>query len=222
MTKVKICGIRCLQDLQAAYGADALGFVVGSPGATGELPLEIVKILLPQLPLFCSAVLVTSLTDPIKLGWLASEVEPHALQLNIEVSSMAIKRVRQALPTKVKLYSLFYVQGEAEPLLKRAASLAKSGLDGLILDTKARMDETDASQEEPHWPLYRQVRDAIWPVPAIVGGQISNQNLSDVLRYVEPYAIDLSCGLEEGEFKSRDKILELIRRIKNHGHESSD
>ncbi len=222
MTKIKICGIRCLQDLQAADGADALGFVTESPNSSQELPLEIIKILLPQLPLFTSAVLVTSLTDPLKLGWLASEIEPHAMQVNAEISSIAAKRVRQAMPAKVRLYSLLSILGEAEPLLKRAAALAKSGLDGLILNRHMKTADASEKLTETDWLLCRRVRDEVAPVPVIVGGAIHIQHLSDILQIVEPYAIDLSQGLEEGEFKSREKILNYVRRIKHHGHQSSN
>lgn len=221
MVKVKICGMRSLQDVQAAYGTDAVGFLTEAPSSPRNLPLEIIRILIPQVPLFTSTVLVTPIKDPLKLGWLASEVEPHALQVHADISAIEVKRIRQALPSKVKLYSLVGVAGEAEPLLKRAVVLAKSGLDGLILDTK-KGAESGGTGYIHDWTISRQIRDAIAPMPVILAGGLSAENVLDAIHIVEPYAVDVSSGVEEGDAKSRSKILEFLGKVRSHGHESSN
>jgi phosphoribosylanthranilate isomerase len=221
MTKVKICGMRSLQDVQAAYGADAVGFVIAAPNSPRDLPLEIIKILVPQVPLFTATVLVTPLRDPIKLGWLVSEVEPNAVQVHAEISPLEAKRIRQAVPSKVKFYGLIGIDGETEPLIKRAVALAKSGLDGLILDTK-KGTESGGTGQAHDWSMSRRIRDAVLPLPIILAGGLRAQNVLDAMRAVQPYAVDVSSGVEENEAKSRDKILEFMRRVRSHGYENSN
>ena len=63
--RVKICGITRLSDLEAAvrYGADALGFVVGTTSSPRNLTISRAKKLMKQISVFNTKVAVTSSTD---------------------------------------------------------------------------------------------------------------------------------------------------------------
>lgn len=50
--------------------------------------------------------------------------------------------------------------------------------------------------------------------PFFLAGGICLENV-DVAMKLDPYALDLSSGVETNGFKDRNKILELVRRIKN-------
>jgi phosphoribosylanthranilate isomerase len=218
--KVKICGLRSLQDLQAAYGADAVGFLAEAPTSPRSLPLEIIKILVPQVPLFTASVLVVPFKDPLRIGWLASEIEPHAVQIHTEVSAIDAKRIRQAVPAKVRLYGLVGIAGGAEPSVKRAVALAQSGLDGLILDTQTNT-QSGGTGEVHDWTLSRQIRDAVTPFPVLLAGGLNAQNVLEAIHAVGPYAVDVSSGVEEGDAKSPAKIAEFIRRARSYGSQNS-
>jgi phosphoribosylanthranilate isomerase len=223
MVKVKICGLRSLQDVEAASGADAMGFIVETPRSQRNLPLEIARLLLARVPLFTSSVLVTQIKDPLKLGWLVIEAGPHALQVHTELSAIEVKRIRQALPAPVKLYSLLGLAEDGGGALKvqRARQLAASGLNGLILDTKTE-GWSGGTGRTGDWALSRKIRDAIAPFPVILAGGLNTENVLEAIRQVEPYAVDVSSGLEEGEAKSRAKILDFLNKVRSYGHQGSD
>ena len=50
--------------------------------------------------------------------------------------------------------------------------------------------------------------------PFFLAGGICLENVDEAMK-LDPYALDLSSGVETNGFKDRDKILELVRRIKN-------
>ncbi len=219
MVKVKICGMRNLQDVRAAYGADAVGFLTEAPASPRNLCPEMIKQLVSQVSLFTSSVLVVPLKDPLRIGWLVSEIEPHAVQLHTEISPLDVKRIRHAVPAKVKLYGLVGVIGKTNPLVQQALALAKSGLDGLILDTK-KQTQSGGTGEVHDWTVSRQIRDAVMPLPVILAGGLNTRNVLDAIRVVEPYAVDVSSGVEEGNAKSREKVLEFLRKVRSHDHKS--
>lgn len=50
--------------------------------------------------------------------------------------------------------------------------------------------------------------------PFFLAGGICLENVDEAMK-LDPYALDLSSGVETNGFKDRNKILELVRRIKN-------
>jgi len=59
--RIKICGITNKEDLQAAaaFGADAVGFVVGVKSSPRNLQLSEARKLIKLVPLFVNSVVVT-------------------------------------------------------------------------------------------------------------------------------------------------------------------
>ena len=82
--RVKICGIMRSKDVEAALneGADALGFVVGSPSSPRNLALPKAKRLMKSVHVFSSSVAVTSLRDAKQGLKICEELKPDALQLH--------------------------------------------------------------------------------------------------------------------------------------------
>lgn len=62
--------------------------------------------------------------------------------------------------------------------------------------------------------------ESAWPLPLkplkpfFLAGGICLENVDEAMK-LDPYALDLSSGVETNGFKDRNKILELVRRIKN-------
>lgn len=52
-------------------------------------------------------------------------------------------------------------------------------------------------------------------VPCFLAGGLCAANVEEAMKRVQPYALDISSGVEINGYKDREKILEIVRRIRN-------
>jgi phosphoribosylanthranilate isomerase len=60
------------------------------------------------------------------------------------------------------------------------------------------------------WSLVRKVKK-----PFFLAGGLKLENIRQAIETMQPYAVDLSSGVETDGRKDRDKILEIVRRVRN-------
>src|SRR5262245_22245840 len=115
MVKVKICGITNRQDALAAiaFGADAVGFLVGQvyPSKSVFISAEAAARITAQLPPLCSTVLVTHMTHPEEVLRAATVARVTTIQLHGDTEPDEADEIRRQLPN-VKVYKAVHVIGE--------------------------------------------------------------------------------------------------------------
>jgi len=214
--RVKICGNRTIQDVQTTRGADAQGFIVSVPSSPRNLDPCWAKWLIRSVRLFNVAVLVTTESDPERVAQLVEETEPDVLQIHRELSLAEIKEIHRLLPRGVQLCSLLAIDGPADPLVRRALGLAQPPLDALVLDT--RIGDRSGGTGIPHnWQVSREVRKAVEPFPVILAGGLTPENVGQAIEIVEPYAVDVSSGVERDGRKCPYKVESFLREVRCRG-----
>lgn len=217
--KVKICGHRTLEDVRAAQGAEALGFVVATPSSPRNLPFEQAQTLIQSVRSSHMIVLVTTESDPKRLAPLVERLKPHALQVHRELSPTELQGIADALSPNVRLWGLLAVplDADAQERSKKAKELAHSPLDALVLDThkEGRSGGTGLAH---NWEVSRKIREAI-DIPVILAGGLTPENVRAAVEQVEPYAVDVSSGVErerDGR-KCPHKIEAFLREVRRGG-----
>jgi phosphoribosylanthranilate isomerase len=209
--RVKICGLTRLEDVDAALneGADAVGFVVGSPASPRNLTLSKAKRLMKAARVFSTTVAVTSTRDPKRMLRICTELRPAALQLHYHTPKL-IRLIRTREPsTKLILATHIRDQssvGNAEKsahysdaVLADSPSLTGMGGTGVVND----------------WRLTERIRDSIAPHPLILAGGLTPKNVKVAIRKVKPFAVDVSSGVERSTgIKDHEKIREFIMNAK--------
>lgn len=51
--------------------------------------------------------------------------------------------------------------------------------------------------------------------PFFLAGGLNRENIETAVKTVNPYAVDISSGIETNGVKDRDKIIEIVRRVRN-------
>jgi phosphoribosylanthranilate isomerase len=200
-TRVKICGITRLEDALTAikFGADAIGFVFyeKSPrNISADQAAEIVS----KLPAFISVVGLFVNAQPVEVKAILSKVHLGLLQFHGDETPSEcrqyqlpyMKAIRVQAGTNLLQYDLdFY---DAKALLLDAYTEGVAGGTGQVFD----------------WGLIpNNMSNSI-----VLAGGLNADNVADAIQQVQPYAVDVSGGVErEKGIKDADKIAAFMRGV---------
>jgi phosphoribosylanthranilate isomerase len=181
--KVKICGITSVEDGQAAAeaGADALGFIFYERSPR-YIPVERAAILMRNLP--PEIVKVGVFVDaPAEMVFRAmGECGLNLLQFH------GTESPEYCLQFGVMSMKAFQVRN-AESLLR----LAEFKTDAWLLDAYSP-DKLGGTGERFNWDLAIEARKLARPI--FLAGGLTPENVAEAVKHVQPYAVDVSSGVE--------------------------
>ncbi|HXH61463.1 MAG TPA: phosphoribosylanthranilate isomerase [Fimbriimonadaceae bacterium] len=194
MTRVKVCGITNLDDLEVVLdeGASAVGFVLeqGSPRLVG---MGDIADLLSAVPPYVARVAVMGPFAPG--GHLASFDAVQAIgvertRLEASQRAVAVYRVGSGEP--------FPDPEEVDAVLLDAFSAGEYGGTGKRIDFRsARAAMAESTR------------------PVIVAGGLDPDNVGEVVKELRPYAVDVSSGVESAPGKKdRGAVRAFIQAVR--------
>jgi phosphoribosylanthranilate isomerase len=197
MTKLKICGMRTLDDLEACRGADYMGFVVLS-----DSPRRLEFDRARELMSVCDVprVAVTTERRPQLLESMVRTLEPDVLQLHSPLDRELLFLVADL---GVPLWGML-------PMRPGTAvdRLALPYLNALVLDSPGPRAGGNGIAHD--WSLSRTVREMVDPLPVVLAGGLNAGNVLQAMGTVDPYAVDISSGAEGPTGKDPLKVMRLI------------
>lgn len=203
MVRIKICGITNLDDALAAadYGADALGFVFYEKSPRYVKP-EKVKEIISKLPPFISTVGVFVDEDPSKINEIIEYTGINIVQLHgNEPSNLCQKWQRVIKAFRVKDFI------DLHPLEEYKVS-------AYLLDAYTP-EAYGGTGQIFNWDI---AIDAKRFGRIILSGGLNPYNIEKAVRYVRPYAVDVSSGVEKEkgkkDLKKMKDFIEKVRALK--------
>jgi phosphoribosylanthranilate isomerase len=203
MTAVKICGITRIEDALTAArcGAAAIGLVFYRPSPRYVEPdaaAEIVKALPPFVT--SVALFVDAPEDEVRA--IAARARVQMLQFHghetpeycsrFDLPHMKAVRVRPGVDL-LQYARDFHL---AKALLLDAFQEGLHGGTGAVFD----------------WSL---IPPAL-PVPVVLSGGLTPENVGDAVRRVRPFAVDVSSGVEASKgIKDADKVAAFVRGVRD-------
>jgi phosphoribosylanthranilate isomerase len=201
-TRIKICGITRAEDLRAvvAAGADAIGFVFYPPS--------------PRFLTTASARELAALVPPF--------VDRVGLFVNAEPD--AVRAVLAAVPLELLQFhgeeDEAYCRQFGKPYLKAARVRPELDLleyarsfpsaQGLLLD--AYVDGYGGAGQGFDWSLI----PATLPLPIVLSGGLTSENVRQAVVKVRPFAVDVSTGVEVAKgIKDAAKISAFVMAVKS-------
>ncbi len=203
MTRIKLCGIATLADLDAAIdaGADALGFIrAASPR---EVDRETLASLAAALPPFVNGIAVFADSEP------ADVAHARALGLTLQFSGHETAATCEAASggrAYVKAFHVAVASAGSPPAADmdahaRALWMFDSTVRGKLGGTGIAFD----------WdcvvPVARERR-------VIVSGGLTPENVAACVRTVRPYAVDVRSGVETNGRKDIGKMRAFVRAVR--------
>lgn len=209
MVKVKICGITQEDDLEMAVqaGADALGFVVNVADSPRNLPLEKARDLIDKLPNNVDSVAVTVFSQLQEIEQIYQKLSPSFIQLHGLPLGL---NCREKLPN----LKLVVAVNATSPNAVEESIPHLEFADALLVDTRG-VGGLGGTGRTHDWNLSRRIRDAIYPVPMILAGGLTPENVDRATIAVRPYGVDVSTGVESRPgIKDPVKTAEFVRKAK--------
>ena len=202
MTRVKICGITNLEDARQAVaaGADALGFVLYEKSPRYVNPLEVRKII-AELPPFVTTV-----------GLFVNEPVPQIRRIMAAARLDVVQLHGDETPDACLIEPLRVIKALR---IKDATSLQgaeRYQVSALLLD--AWSDQMyGGTGKQFDWQLAKSLTGRL---PLILAGGLTPENVGTAVRVVQPYAVDVSSGVEaKPGKKDHQKVTEFIRQVRN-------
>ncbi|MBP6018844.1 MAG: phosphoribosylanthranilate isomerase [Burkholderiaceae bacterium] len=208
-TRIKICGLTRLQDVQAAVaaGADAIGMVF-YPQSSRALTLAQAIELRAAVPAFVTAVALFVNADRDQVQDVIDQVQPDILQFHGDetpaycqsFNHRYMRAFRVGAPSMdtapdLLRHCLDYPDAVAWLFDSYSASYGGSGL---------KFDTT----------LLHDVQQCPDSRPLVLAGGLTPQTVSQALRTVQPYAVDVSSGVEDAPgVKSIKKMQAFIAAV---------
>ncbi len=199
--RVKICGIRNLEEAQTAIdaGADALGFNFWSKSARYVSP-DKARDIIHRLPAFvsCTGVFVNESSEKIKE--IVSNTGIDAVQLHGDEEPDFCREI-----DGVKLIKAFRVGEDFDVKV-----IQNYKVSAVLLDAKVKGTYGGTGQRFD-WRLALEAKKIL---PVILAGGITIENVAEAIQVVRPYAIDV-CSSVEAEPGRKDvtKIREFMREV---------
>jgi len=210
--RVKICGITRKEDLDAAAaaGADAVGFVVGITASPRNISPKKAEKLFRQVPPFVKSVLVTVPTSFDELAETYEKLNPDVIQIHGE-NMLAAASVRLKIPNTCLIGAV----NANSPNALEAASKASKIFDAVLLDSFAN-GKYGGTGIVHDWELSKRVKQVIHPKPLILAGGLNPENVAEAVRAVQPYAVDVSSGVElQPGIKDNRKMVDFVKNAKD-------
>ena len=201
-TRVKICGITRDEDLRATAeaGADAFGLVFYPPSPR-FLTLERARELSRAAPAFLTSVALFVNATEEEVKRVLEVVQPQVLQFHGEEP-----------PEFCRAFGVPYVK----------ACRVKTGVDlleywrpfsdacGWLAD--AWVEGYGGAGTGFDWSLVPAVRAK----PLVLSGGLNPENVSEAIRHVKPWGVDVSSGVESAKgAKDAEKIAAFIAEVRN-------
>lgn len=211
MVRVKICGNTNLQDIELAaeLGADYVGVIVDVPVPTPrKLSREEAARIFDDLPFTVGGVAVImpkNLEEAIEL-YIA--VRSEFLQIHNDVEPLFIRDLKANVPCNV----IKTVHVADEKSIKQAKLYARWA-DAILLDTPSKLG--GGSGKTHDWKIAKKIVKAV-EKPVILAGGLTPENVEEAISQVEPFAVDVSSGVEaEPGRKDPEKLRRFIEIAKS-------
>jgi phosphoribosylanthranilate isomerase len=193
MTKprVKICCISSVVEARLAvrHGASALGLVSAMPSGPGVVGEELITEIAATVPPPVATFLLTSKTSVPEVVAQQRRCRTNTIQICDRLERGSHRDLRKELPG-IALVQVIHVTG---PESVREAVETAPHVDALLLDSgnqSLAVKELGGTGRVHDWRLSREiVRES--PVPVFLAGGLRAHNVTEAIREVQPFGLDL-------------------------------
>jgi len=217
---LKICGITRIADLRVAerVGASFFGTIVAIPRSPRSVSVQRAAMLgrAAKIPQVC----VVETEDAAAISDVVATCRPAAVQLHGDMDSGSIAAIRSELAREIELWLAVGLPPRAEAgqvpvaeTLQLINEAAEAGVARIVLDT-ATSAGTGGTGKVSDWQAAAEIVEQS-PLPIMLAGGITPDNVAGAVVTVSPRGIDVSSGVERAPgVKDAKKLAELAAQFR--------
>lgn len=202
-TRVKICGITRIEDASSAVneGADAIGLIFYAPSPR-NVDINIAAEIVKQLPPFVSVVGLFVNADQAWVDDVLLNVPIDLMQFHGEETPAYCRQFGKPYMKAIRVRESTNLLQYEDEFSDARALLLDTFVDGAAGGTGKTFD----------WNLIPKTMVK----PVVLAGGLNATNVTEAIRKVRPYAVDVSGGVEQSKgIKSAEKIAAFMRGVSN-------
>ncbi len=201
MTKIKICGLRRIQDIEYAnqLWPDYVGFVFSQ--SKRMVDKETAKTLVECLDTNIKSVGVFVNEKIETVCEIATFLSLDVVQLHGDENESYVENLRKIIDVEIwKALRIgtpdLITETNADKILIERFVKGAYGGTGISLD-------------------FNSVEKFEFKKPLILAGGLNISNVEEGIRKIKPYAVDISSGVETNGYKDFEKMKEFIEKVRN-------
>lgn len=195
------------------YGASALGLVSEMPSGPGPIPESLIAEIASTVPPGVSTFLLTALTDVGEIIKQQRRCRTDTVQLTDRLRSGTLADLRAALPG-IRIVQVIHVNGEEA--IQEAREVGRE-VHAILLDSgnpDLPVRELGGTGRIHNWEISRRIRDAI-EIPVFLAGGLHSDNVSDAIRVVQPFGVDLCSGVRTNDRLDERKLAAFFDAVRS-------
>lgn len=198
MTKVKMCGLSRLEDIDMvnALKPDYIGFVF-HPKSKRYVDFEKAKLLKAKLDSDIKAVGVFVNVEINDIQMLLEENVIDVVQLHGSQNNDFIDEIRKV--TDKPVFKAFSINKEED-----LEEIERSKADLVLIDSPVA-----GSGKTFDWTVLKNIKRDFF-----LAGGLNPENIREALRTVHPYGVDVSSGIEQDGIKNMNKAKDFIETVR--------
>ena len=213
MPKVKICCIQNMEEAELAInaGADAVGLVSEMPSGPGVITETKISEIAAQVPEHVDTFLLTSKITADEILVQYDRCKTTTIQLVDSVSKKVHRLLKEELPD-VKVVQVVHVTGRES--VEEALSIVPY-VDALLLDSGnpgLDVKKLGGTGQTHNWKISRKIVQTL-DKPVYLAGGLNAQNITEAIRNVNPYGVDICSGLRTNGELDREKATRFFEQM---------
>lgn len=214
MTRVKICCISSIEEASLAinYGASAIGLVSNMPSGPGVISEEEIELISRSVPPGISTFLLTSSQNAEEIITQQKKCKTNTVQICDHLVRGTQKQLKEALPG-IKIVQVVHVMDKNS--LNEAIEIANN-VDAILLDSgnqKLTVKELGGTGRTHDWQISKKIRESV-KVPVFLAGGLNPDNVTDAIRFVNPFGVDICSGVRTDGKLDESKLKLFFEKVR--------
>ncbi|WOE42159.1 phosphoribosylanthranilate isomerase [Acinetobacter chinensis] len=202
-TRAKICGITRPQDIQAAVnaGVDAIGLVFFEPSPRyvhAELAQQLARLIPPYVSIV--GLFVNATQEDI--AQVLEQVPLDVIQFHGDETAEQCRQIAQY--NKRRWYKAIQVKPDATDteIISTIQQYQQAGASAMLLDAW-HPELKGGTGHSFDWSQFPKL-----DIPLILAGGLKPENIEDAIKMTQPYAVDVSGGVESAKGIKDQQLIE--------------